>query len=145
MPPAAKLRSVRRTAPPAQGSRVLDDLMAGLGVGAIAQARQCTPARIEKILRVELQAISIRPAQDYAKLQIGRLEAMVGKLIEKANDGELTAVDRILKILDRLDRYHGFAKLAPTNSPSDDQAYQELMKKLSDLIARREQSKKKEA
>jgi hypothetical protein len=67
---------------------------------------------------------------------------MAGRLIEKANDGDLAAVDRILKILDRLDRYHGFAKLPPTGPQSADHAYEELMKKLADMAARREKAKK---
>lgn len=142
MPSAAKSRRTGESAPAAAAPRVLDLLMSGQSVDNIADARNHTRARVEKILRGELKAISIRPARDYAKLQIRRLEAMAGRLIEKANDGDLAAVDRILKILDRLDRYHGFAKLPPTSPQSADQAYEELMKKLSDLIARREQAKK---
>ena len=56
-----------------------------------------------------MQVISIRPARDYAKLQIWRLETMANKLIEKAGAGDLGAVDRLLKVFDRLDRYHGFS------------------------------------
>ena len=70
-----------------------------------------------------LRRIAIRPARDYAKLQIMRLEGMVGKLTEKANTGDLAAIDRMLRTLDRLDRYHGFAKRpqkpAPPTSSSD--------------------------
>ena len=66
---------------------------------------------------------------------------MLVRLIEKANDGDLGAVDRILKILDRLDRYHGFAKLPPTSPQADDQAYGQLLKKLADMAARREKAK----
>ncbi|MGA2795321.1 MAG: hypothetical protein ABSE69_17700 [Roseiarcus sp.] len=65
----------------------------------------------------------------------------MGRLIEKANDGELAAVDRILKILDRLDRYHGFARLPPTTAPADEHAYEQLLKKLADMAARREKAK----
>ncbi len=140
MPPAAKSRSVGESAP--VGPRVLDLLMSGQSVDNIADARNHTRARVERILRAELKAFSIRPARDYAKLQIRRLEAMVGRLIEKANGGDLAAVDRILKVLDRLDRYHGFAKLPPTSPQSADHAYEELMKKLADMAARREKTKK---
>jgi len=141
MPPAAKLRSVGEGAPVAMGPRALDLLMSGRSVDNIADARNHTRARVERILRAELKAISIRPARDYAKLQIRRLEAMLVRLIEKANDGDLAAVDRILKILDRLDRYHGFARLPPTSPQADDQAYEQLLKKLADMAARREKAK----
>jgi hypothetical protein len=33
---------------------------------------------------------------------------MGAKLAAKAEKGDLPAIDRMLKILDRLDRYHGF-------------------------------------
>ena len=137
MPPAAKSLSVGDCAPVPVGPQILDLLASGRSVDNIADARNHTRARVERILRAELKAISIRPIRDYAKLQIRRLEAMVGGLIEKAHDGDLAAVDRVLKILDRLDRYHGFAKLEPTSPQSADQAYEELMKKLADMTARR--------
>ncbi|MGO8799584.1 MAG: hypothetical protein ACLQE9_09870 [Roseiarcus sp.] len=141
MPPAAKLRSVGEGALVAVGPRALDLLMSGQSVDNIADARNHTRARVERILRAELKAISIRPARDYAKLQIRRLESMLVRLIEKANDGDLAAVDRILKILDRLDRYHGFVKLPATSPQADDQAYEQLLKKLADMAARREKAK----
>jgi hypothetical protein len=125
-------------APPA--SPVLDLLAAGRSIEAIADARNHTRARVEKIVRAELNAISIRPTRDYAKLQIRRLEAMVGKLIEQAAGGDLGAVDRILKVFDRLDRYHGFSKAAPTEPQLVDQAYEELMRKLADMTARRQRA-----
>jgi hypothetical protein len=143
MPPAAKSRSVGEGAPTvAAAPRALDMLISGQSVDSIADARRHTRARVERILRAELKAISIRPALDYAKLQIKRLEAIVGKLVEKANDGDLAAVDRLLKILDRLDRYHGFAKLPPASQRSTNQAHEELLKKLADMAARRDGAKK---
>ncbi len=102
-------RAADDDAPVAIGPQVLDELLRGRSIEAIADTRNATRARVEKILRAELQVISIRPARDYAKLQIWRLETMANKLIEKAGAGDLGAVDRLLKIFDRLDRYHGFS------------------------------------
>ena len=141
MPRPATLPDVREGAA-AVGPRALELLARGQSVDSIADARNSPRARVERILRAELKAISIRPARDYAKLQIARLESMVGRLIEKADAGDLAAVDRILKIFDRLDRYHGFAKLPPADSQSSDQAYEELMKKLAEMAARRERANK---
>jgi hypothetical protein len=88
---------------------MLDQLAAGKSIDHIAESRNYTRARAEKFLRAELKAISLRPVRDYAKIQIRRLDAIVEKLTEKANDGDLAAIDRVLKVFDRLDRYHGFA------------------------------------
>ena len=91
------------------GPAVLDQLVSGKSVDTIADARNFTRERVERILRTELKAISIRPARDYAKLQIRRLEAIASKLMERLDKGDVDTVDRLLKTLDRLDRYHGFS------------------------------------
>lgn len=75
-------------------------------------------------------------AEDFAKQQIARLEQMIEALIEKANDGELGAIDRILKILDRLDRYQGFSPSSAVAGPEYD-ARERILQKLSDVDARR--------
>jgi hypothetical protein len=75
-------------------------------------------------------------AEDFAKQQIARLEQMIEALIEKANDGELGAIDRILKTLDRLDRYQGFSP-ASASAGSEYDARERILQKLSDVDARR--------
>jgi predicted transcriptional regulator len=118
------------------GAGVLNDLMGGKTVDEISESRSLTRMQVERILRAELKTFSIRPVQDYAKLQIKRLEQVVAKLTEKANDGDLDAVDRLMRMLDRLDRYHGFGKAA-TKDPKYDQRDEESFKrKLADLVAR---------
>jgi hypothetical protein len=94
---------------PAIGVDMLDQIASGKSIDRIAEARNYTRARVEKYVLAELKAISIRPARDYAKIQIRRLDALVDKLTEAANRGDLNAIDRLLKVLDRLDRYHGFS------------------------------------
>jgi hypothetical protein len=94
---------------PAIGVDMLDQIARGKSIDQIADMRNYTRGRVEKYLRLELKAISIRPARDYAKIQIRRLDALVDKLTEIANRGDLNAIDRLLKVIDRLDRYHGFS------------------------------------
>jgi hypothetical protein len=66
--------------------------------------------RTEKILRDELRRRWVAPAQEFARLQIARLEGTILKLIDRVQKGELEAIDRALKIVDRLDRYGGFTR-----------------------------------
>jgi hypothetical protein len=87
--------------------------------------------RVEKLLSEELQNKWLAPAQDYARLQIARLEPIYAKLRSRAEKGDLRAVDQILRVLDRLDRYHGFSKAAPRKRPYDDDARARLMAKLN--------------
>ena len=133
--PAAKSRRDRGGAP----TPLIDLLTSGQSIDQIAKAYNYTRGRTESLLRKELKALSIRPARDYAKLQIRRLEAIVDELTKKANTGDLAAVDRVLRILARLDNYHGFAKPAVNARPPaqpdvderDDEAFD---RKLADLL-----------
>jgi hypothetical protein len=134
MPPAAKTRRAGERAPAAP--RVLDELTVGHSVDKICQARNLTRARFERILRTELKSLPIRPAADYAKLQIRRLEAMVDRLTADANKGDLAATDRLLRILDRLDRYHGFVKQSQKPAAPDERDDEAFDRKLDELAAR---------
>ena len=94
---------------PAIGVDMLDQIALGKSLDYIAEKRNYTRARVERYVCAQLKAISIRPAREYAKIQIRRLDALVDKLTEMANRGDLDAIDRLLKVIDRLDRYHGFS------------------------------------
>jgi hypothetical protein len=112
------------------GGRMLDQLASGKSIDHIAETRNYTRLRVEKFLRAELQAVSIRPARDYAKIQIRRLDAMLGKLTEMAEAGDLGAFDRLLKVLDRLDRYHGFTARSLPDAARGEISYDRLYKKI---------------
>ena len=136
MPPNAAPIRARKAAPARRGPKILVALVAGEGVDAIAEKEGLSRKRIETILRDELRRRWVAPIEDYARLQIVRLEAMSAKLAAKAERGDLPAIDRMLKILDRLDRYHGFTRLTPANSAYDEEARERLLAKLNSMAAR---------
>jgi hypothetical protein len=103
-----------------RGPAVLAALINGVALEEIAKTENFTLKRVEKLLRDELRKRWIAPAQEYARLQIARLEAIASPLKDKARSGDLPTIDRLLKVMDRLDRYHGFTKLAALSSPSRD-------------------------
>ena len=113
------------------GAKVLDELVKGASVDDIAKTQGLAPKRVEKLLRDELQRRWSAPAQDYARLQIARLEPIYAKLKTLAEDGDLRAIDRLLGVLDRLDRYHGFGKRLTPSRAYDENARQKLLAKLS--------------
>jgi hypothetical protein len=115
---------------PAIGPRMLDQLATGKSIDQIAQMRNYTRLRVEQFLRAELKTISIRPARDYAKIQIRRLEALVARLTDMTNAGDLAAIDRLLKVLDRLDRYHGFSMRALPDPAQGEISREQLFGKL---------------
>jgi hypothetical protein len=119
-----------------RAQRVLASLIAGAGVDEIGAAERLTRKRTESILRQELRNRWVAPADDFARLQIARLEQMILKLLDRLQNGDLKAIDRALKIVDRLDRYHGFtkAKYAAVQYDQDDRA--RLLKKINEIADR---------
>ena len=98
-----------KAAAPTRGKRVLASLIGGAGLDEIGAAEKLTRKRTE-ILRDELRRRWVAPAQEFARLQIARLDSMILKLIDRVQKGDLKAIDRALKIVDQLDRYHGFTR-----------------------------------
>jgi hypothetical protein len=131
MPPSEQRERVRGPARPKRGPRILAELIAGASVDDIADRERLSPKRVEKLLRDELQRRWVAPAQDYARLQIARLEAIGAKLKTKAERGDLATIDRLLRIMDRLDKYHGFSTLTPANSEEYAGAHERLMAKIN--------------
>ena len=119
-----------------RAQRILASLIAGAGVGEIAATERLTPKRTESILRQELRNRWVAPAEDFARLQIARLEQMILKLLERLQSGDLRAIDRALKIVDRLDRYHGFTKAQRLPEPYDDEDRVRLLKKINEIADR---------
>jgi hypothetical protein len=78
----------------------------------------------------------VAPAQDYARIQVARLDAILAQLTAKAEEGDIAAIDRILRVLDRLDRYHGFGKLKPVVRAYDDDARKRLLERLDRAAGR---------
>ncbi|MBV8472022.1 MAG: hypothetical protein JO234_01285 [Hyphomicrobiales bacterium] len=136
MPPSDAPARARKAAPARRGPNILVALVAGAGVDAIAEKEGLSRKRVERLLRDELRRRWVAPAEDYARLQIARLEAMSARLAASAENGDLPAIDRMLKILDRLDRYHGFTRLTPMASNEDAGARDRLLTKLNTMAAR---------
>jgi hypothetical protein len=119
-----------------RAQRVLASLIAGAGVDEIAATERLTPKRTESILRQELRNRWVAPAEDFARLQIARLEQMILKLLERLQNGDLKAIDRALKIVDRLDRYHGFTKAQRIPEQYGDEERARLLKKVNEIADR---------
>ena len=117
---------------------MLASLIAGAGVDEISATEKVTRKRTESILRQELRRRWVAPAEEFARLQIARLEQMILKLLDRIQSGELDAIDRALKIVDRLDRYHGFsrARRAPEEYGEEERA--RLLQKINEIADRLE-------
>ena len=125
----------RKAAPARRGPQVFAALVAGQSLEAIADDQGLTRRRVETLLRDALKRRRVAPAAEHARVQIARLEAMATTLAPSAEAGELPAIDRMLKILDRLDRYH-VGKLAATAAPPEAGARERLLAKLNTMAER---------
>ena len=121
----------------ARGAPMLDQVAAGKSIDHIAGTQRLARRRVEKYVSAELKATAIWPARDYAKIQIRRLEALVDKLSEKADGGDFNAVDRLLKVLDRLDRYHGFSSRSLPEVVEEANENRRLFKKILQALDNR--------
>jgi hypothetical protein len=127
-------RSKRSRAPLAE--RVLASLIGGAGVDEISAAEKLTRRRTEDILREALRGRWIAPAEEFARLQIARLERMIARLVDRLQEGDLEAIDRALKIVDRLDRYHGFTKAKRLPEQYGEEERARLLKKINEVVER---------
>ena len=119
-----------------RAQRVLASLVAGAGVDEIGATERLTRKRTESILRQELRNRWVAPADDFARLQIARLERMILKLLDRLQNGDLDAIDRALKIVDRLDRYHGFSKAKRATEQYDEEDRARLLRKINEIADR---------
>jgi len=122
---------VRKRARASQGPAVLAALLSGVALEDIAKAEGIPKKTVERLVRNELRKRWIAPAQDFARLQIARLEIIAVSLKENSIRGDLPTIDRLLKVLDRLDRYHGFNKFAALASAAREDVRPQLMFKVT--------------
>jgi hypothetical protein len=121
---------------PSRARRALASLIAGAGVDEISAAERLTRKRTESLLRQELRSRWVAPAEEFARLQIARLERMILNLLERIRNGELEAIDRALKIVDRLDRYHGFSRANRVSEQYGEEERARLRKKVNEIVER---------
>jgi hypothetical protein len=119
-----------------RAQRILASLVAGAGVDEIGAAERLTRRKTESILRQELRSRWVAPAEDFARLQIARLEQMLLKLLDRLQNGDLKAIDRAIRIVDRLDRYHGFTKAKRLPEPYGDEDRARLLRKINQVVER---------
>jgi hypothetical protein len=100
--------------------------------------------RVEDMLRDELRRRWVAPAEEFARLQIARLDGMILKLIGRIEDGDLEAIDCALTIVESLDRHPKFPKPQAAAGRYTDEERERLIRKLNDLCARLQSEKAEE-
>ena len=97
--------------------RILERLT-GLTVAHIARVEGLTVTRIRQIIAEMLESREIDPPAGFVQLQIARLSEAMIVARTMMMEGDLHAMDRLIKLTGELDRYHGFAQ-AQISAPVD--------------------------
>jgi hypothetical protein len=115
-------------------NRVFARLLEGQTAVAVAAEEGVTPRRVRQMVREALDRWDANPAQDFADLQIARLEAALRPLEQKIAAGDVSVVDKFVKVLGLLDKYHS-AQLQVTEDIEDggdrEAAFMEWLERLA--------------
>jgi hypothetical protein len=84
--------------------RVFARLMAGESIRAIAAAEALSVRRVQQIVREHLDRRDANPADDFALLQIARLERALDLIGGQIDAGKPSAAHAFVRILDHLNR-----------------------------------------
>ncbi len=85
--------------------RILASVQAGLSYAAIGRAEGLSRERVRQIVVQALDRGQADSKLDHARVQIARLEPALRLAAGAVAEGDLSAIDRLLRVLDRLDRY----------------------------------------
>ena len=100
--------------------RILERLTTGLSVAHIARVENLTVRRVRQIIAKMLDEREVDPPAGFVQLQIARLSE--GMIVARTlmMEGDLQAMDRMIKLIGELDRYHGFTPqhFAPADTAS---------------------------
>ena len=92
--------------------RLIEKLAAGVTIEEIAANEGISPQWARERKAAILAKRAIDPPHEFIQLQIRRLSEAMLVAYSAMSDGDLHAVDHVVKIVRELDRYHGFAAVA---------------------------------
>jgi hypothetical protein len=96
-----------------------------VSVAEIAQSEGITHRRMRMIVGEILARRAPQPPAEFLAVQVSRLSEALLVSYSAMGGGNLAAVDRVVKIVRELDRYHGFAEIGRP-APADERRLPEL-------------------
>jgi DNA-binding CsgD family transcriptional regulator len=98
-------------------ARIVDLLNRGVSVAEIADRDGVGERAMRKTIRTLLARRTPAPPAEFLALQVSRLNEALLVAYDAMSVVNLEAVDRVVKIVRELDRYHGFAVAAEAATP----------------------------
>jgi DNA-binding CsgD family transcriptional regulator len=99
-------------------ARIVNLLNRGLSIAEIADREGVSERGMRKNVRAILARRAPQPPAEFLALQVSRLNEALLIAYDAMSVVNLEAVDRVVKIVRELDRYHGFAAEAATPRPA---------------------------
>ena len=97
--------------------RILAQVQAGSSYAAIGREEGLSRERVRQIVAKALDEEGAGTKLDHARVQIARLEPALRLAAGAVAEGDLGAIDRLLRVLDRLDRYCAVEGAAASEEP----------------------------
>jgi hypothetical protein len=110
---STQARRRAREAKAAREGHIIDLLNRGVSVAEIASRSGVSIKHMRNLVRKILAERMPQPPAEYLALQVGRLnEALIvsySAMYDSTTGANFEAIDRVIRIVRELDRYHGFA------------------------------------
>jgi hypothetical protein len=132
-PVTARDRETRRV-------RILALVQAGWSYADIGRQEGLSRERVRQIVAQAVVEGAGDNKLDHALVQIARLEPALRLAARGVADGDLSAIDRLLKVLDRLDKY---SAVDGVGAPYDENARERLLAKLNTMAERMRQERER--
>jgi hypothetical protein len=133
-PAAARDRETRRV-------RILALVQAGWSNADIGREERLSRERVRQIVAQALGEGEGDSKLEHASVQIARLEPALRLAARGVADGDLSAIERLLKVLDRLDKY---SAVTGADAPYDENARERLLTKLNTMAERMRQERERQ-
>src|SRR5271156_5111410 len=128
-PPArARSAEARRAARQAKASRerrIIESLNRGVSIVEIAEREDVSEKRMRALVRDVLARRMPEPPPQFLAMQVNRLNEALRLSFGAMSGGSLQAVDRVVKIVRELDRYHGFVAAERWGLPNPSEPFGE--------------------
>ncbi len=111
-----KARRAARRKKAEREMRIVRMLASGVSVAEIAARDGLTQRRMRALVQEILARRMTETPSEFLALQVGRLNEALLVSFGAMGGGNLQAVDRVVKIVRELDRYHGFAASPPADT-----------------------------
>jgi hypothetical protein len=115
--------------------RIFARLQEGWSYEEIGRQEGVTSERIRQIVKQALEKREVEAGRDHALLQLARLGPALRLAAEEVAKGEVSAIAPLLRVLERLDKYHG-AGAATGGSAYDNGGRERLLDKLNAMAQR---------